>query len=349
MLVQITHEQTKAFPSYNSIHIIVCDSKKQLNACRRACVYGHIAVYPADPHDLPEAIYNEAYANEGPRTVSWDRLANFEKNHIPLLKSSSLLKNQFGGPSAGGGPAAFGGPAASSSSASGAATMKHLVSLLAGAVRGMGGNAGIRLLPSNAPAAQPSGFHALTWNGGESPEDPHTPPNRSSSPLTLAPVGRQFLQQPGTASVGAHAFLQTDHGDATAGASHFLPTEAALRPELADVPGAGSAAAAHGIDAATYEEVAFAAFTDRKRKAADCKAAARKRPAAAPPGVDDDLPMLQWTADDRKRDRRTYQSKAYHSTLQLAKGMGKNVAYAKAAAQAAYKEAGTIWDKRMKK
>ena len=187
----------------------------------------------------------------------------------------------------------------------------------------------------------------MTCGGGDSPEDPHTPPNRSSSPL--APVGRRFLQQPGTATVGAHAFLQTDHGAATAGASHYLPTEAALRPEPADVLGAGSAAAAHGTDSESYEEVASAVLTDRKRKAADCKAAARKRPAAAPPGVDDVLPMRQWIADDRKRDRRMYQSKAYYSTLQLAKGICNNVAYAKAAAQAAYKEAGTIWDKRMKK
>jgi hypothetical protein len=83
------------FPTYQSVYNVVGDFKTQHSCCKKPYPHDTIWEYPESPTDLPKPIFEYAYSADDPPTVkTLDRLSNIAQHHVPLRKSSKLLKKE---------------------------------------------------------------------------------------------------------------------------------------------------------------------------------------------------------------------------------------------------------------
>ena len=79
-------------PSYLSIHKISNDLKSELRVMLGPDDVG-IREYPKKLDLLPDIVHKTAYDDGAPISKHLDRLLNTARNHVPLRKSSKLLKS----------------------------------------------------------------------------------------------------------------------------------------------------------------------------------------------------------------------------------------------------------------
>ena len=86
--------RTLTFPSAWRLYDDVNRIQGTLAACATVDVAQSLPVYPQFPTDLPRAIYDQAYADGPPVTCDCPRIAIIANNHVPLRKSSKLLRGR---------------------------------------------------------------------------------------------------------------------------------------------------------------------------------------------------------------------------------------------------------------
>jgi hypothetical protein len=374
-------EAATAFPTYASVFAMVHDFKIAMDSAAQPWSFAWIVEYPDSPNDLPTAVFKHAYDDGHPPVpFVWERLRTTANHHVPLRKTSKLLKaveSDSAGPQ----------PPASSS---GVVTWDQMRSLIAemrgqplqllGAgsrqrnrfALGDGSEPGSPDTPAgNAgfDALEPAGkrFSRLALPPPPAAELPPTPalalppPPAEPSGLTPTGVADPRLLMRSTSGADSLALVRS--------AGHLAVPDA--HAAFAIAPGA-AAASPPARTAEEYELIAFAAINSRDKKAAAKASAARKRPAAATADdVDDSVEdaghpckrpaaataksggkvdlesavvIVELTAENRKKPRRNFQSKMYHGTFTNAKSMGFAADDCKEAAQLAYQMAGEIYD-----
>jgi hypothetical protein len=96
LIVYLIQQQSKVFPSYESIHNIVNSFKGSFFSVKVQVTYSGITTYPATPSELPAALFAKAYAaDDQPVKQEIMELANIV-NHVPLRSTSKLLQKAGG-------------------------------------------------------------------------------------------------------------------------------------------------------------------------------------------------------------------------------------------------------------
>lgn len=82
----------KVFPSYPDVKKLVDAVKEQFEAVKSTPPFGHICDFPSNPKDLATPILQAAYPTELPEYRNVDKMDAILKSHIPMRKSSKLLR-----------------------------------------------------------------------------------------------------------------------------------------------------------------------------------------------------------------------------------------------------------------
>jgi len=364
------------YPTYGSIFGMVQDLKHMIDSARRPWHWSYIIQYPEHPRDLPVEIFAAAYGDSAPVAQTWDRLATTAEHHVPLRKSSALLKADGKQPAA------------------------------SGNVQPMAFFDQLQMLFQNMCNSQVP----LTLAGQQTPKKRplalQDGPVSDGALIGLEPAGKKFagisgprrsqssVESPGgsSQSSGGAAFAdprtqsapqlalagttheETSHGWPVLHLHQTSPSHVAVpavppvlqlhqtSPSHAAVPAGAEQAVPPATTAEEYEKAAFNKLGERPSK----RKAAMKKPAAAPAEAaeakvakkkpstadrDDDVAeavvIPTWSTDHSKKPRRNFQSKAYHATEKKAEELGYTDSQTKLAAQVAYKRAGAAYDKKV--
>jgi hypothetical protein len=336
-------DATGTFPTYPSIFSIVHDMKSVIDSMRAPWAFRHIVEYPITPDLLPKDVYDHAYDPDDPPVfMQVDRLSTTAEHHIPLRKSSALLRSAAGSPKGGG------------CDQSSAVTWQQLQQLMnGGALPAMSSvQPSITIGRVRAPV-----MHLSGESGHVVPPQPRLAIADSASSagelaqLGLAPTPFAFMPRK---AIAPSAEARADTSDASAPAAQ-PGADVADGAVLAGTVAVGSAVAARP-SSQDIEQAAFAALTTRNTKRAAARTGVLKRPAAAPPAAQ---PVLKrpaaavveqsvvWTATDADRKKSHYQSKIYHRTKKDCKDAGIDLAESSIAAQSAFRAAGRLFDAQM--
>ena len=348
LLVVMLHEATGQFPNYHTIYSMVEDFKSNMVASRARSdwAFSHVVMYPQTPQELPDDIFNHAYTvDDPPVTETVSRLEVTAMQHVPLRKTSSLLKTgvQSGVAAAAGGP----------THGTGHVTWEQLQQLMGGM-----GSAFVhqrihreKSLQDDSPSPQMSGRSpqglaprqaqlALTSGVREPVSQPRAnqlalppPPARGSEPDAAADADPLVVQ---TTSAAAATIV----GRAAAAA--------AVEVASAGVPGRRSSDEIEmaAYDALNKRNASKASSRATVAKAAPAKSPAMKRPAAAPVDAGDDI-VIAFMPEDAKKPKRNFQSKWFHRTEKHCKEQGLDDDDVTLQSREAYKLAGKLYDEHM--
>ena len=340
-----------SFPSYSHIFGLVKDVKSVVDACRpkdTSTIAFHIGSYPDDPSNLPADLLKSAYDDDdGAAARVVERLSVTAEGHIPLRKSSVLLRN--------------GSTSASSAGVSPAITMDDLRSLLSRGQLGLPDSPRtppsiLRMLPDrDRRYSPPAALEDLR------PTPPHSPTVVAPVPVVgpachgpSAPVARPEAGDRAGFVRPAEIVMAAPHGVAPlpAGPAHLAPAVAELLPPaLAPHPPVG---VPPRMSTEEFEVATFKALTEREKPKVALKKAGTvvpakgmKRPAAAPAlGLAPlaELIATKWSDADAHKGRRLFTSKLYHSRKKACEMLGMDEVTSKTEAKAALSAAGVYWD-----
>ena len=348
LLVCMMYESTNIFPSYTSIHDMVHDFKASIDSSRvcSSWSFGHIVVYPDLPSDLPADIYANAYTDDDKPVIAHvSRLDVTAAQHIPLRKTSNLLRGQAH---------QHGGGGASSQAGAGYVSWDHLQRLLSGAAAGSGSpmfagrGTSRRALSDGIGDDSPSPMGLAPKQARVATTQAHMHPAGAGAMLALPPPpsAQQLHDEQYARAEQPHNAVPVLGLPDLSGFGAKQPSGAVvLDPQLAlaTASSVGGAPLSTRRTSAEIEEAAYAAIQQRGAKRACKRAAAKKtkadsvkkrpasatagshdgalmkRPAAAiPKGRDDGLSALiantvVWDDDlDSEMSRKNYTSKMYH-------------------------------------
>lgn len=346
-------------PSPHSIHNIVLDFKSTMESGRPPWPYSHIVKYPDAPSELPADVFEHAYsAADPPITVVVDRLSRIA-DQVPLRKSSAMLR----------------APAQPTSDQLSGLTWDNLRMLMSGVMPQVP-NMPITLLPPIGRIRVGGGRLPLVDHADDSPDmmARHHHPGEAHlhqpQPLLALTAGafppavpaahqNQPMQFAPRQAMGPSSHLTMSYALGVGGTS--VPAAAAA-PAIAELPPhaavanrtVGSTGGAVVVDpalrrtSADIEAAAFKAMSRRitgKRSADvdDDQPPSMKKPAMAPDNAKFEWKLV-FAAIDLEKPRRNFVSNMYHAVRKTAEQAGLDAAAAKAAAQAASKEAGRVWD-----
>ena len=370
-------ESCGSYPTYSSVFAMVHDFKATLDSSRTNWPFGHMVDFPITATELPADVFRHAYDEDNPPVpFMWDRLAATAEHHVPLRKSSNLLKRD--------GASSSGPHMAQSAAQNQTVTWDQLRDLLQGRGGFQQGSSSLghqavkaRMLGDVSPETprtpheadglssfQPHGrrFSALALPDRDR-EDVASPGPRVQEPLPAVPERQLVLRTAPALADTAPLAAAAASGAGGVGSAPATPKAIATPPETT-----------RATTAEEYEARALAALVDRKEKKAIAKkaeakkAGAKKRPAAAeessadeppaapaakkrpaaavepPSALDEAVIIFECTAEDKKHPRRNFQSKAYHATATNAAKLGYTDADVRACAQQSHKHAGEIYD-----
>ena len=346
LLVCMMYEHTNIFPSYPSIHDMVHDFKAAIDSSRvcSSWSFDHLVVYPDLPSDLPLDIYANAHTGDDTPVIAHvSRLDVTASQHIPLRKTSNLLKGHV---------VQSGGGGSQSHAGSGYVSRDSLQRLMSGVPAGVGspvfsgrGNARHALsdgLADDSPS--PLGLAPRQARGVATQAHARQPDTMLA--LMPPPAAPQSEEQHERHAVGQHtpkfgalpALLDAGSNQERLAVQQHTATLAVL-----PAPAVGGAPPAARRTSEEIEEAAFKALQQRDAKRADARAAAKKanaksvlkKPAAATASSGCGVPMKRpaavssgggkgglaaliagivvWDDDvDSEMARKNYTSKMYH-------------------------------------
>ena len=292
-------ESCGSYPTYSSVFAMVHDFKATLDSSRTNWPFGHMVDFPITATELPADVFRHAYDEDNPPVpFMWDRLAATAEHHVPLRKSSNLLKKD--------GASSSGPHMAQSAAQNQTVTWDQLRDLLQGRGGFQQGSSSLghqavkaRMLGDVSPETprtpheadglssfQPHGrrFSALALPDRDR-EDVASPGPRVQEPLPAVPERQLVLRTAPALADTAPLAAAAASGAGGVGSAPATPKAIATPPETT-----------RATTAEEYEARALAALVDRKEKKAIAKkaeakkAGAKKRPAAAEESSADEPP-----------------------------------------------------------
>ena len=92
-LVLLSHYTV--WPRYSLVYSLLHQFKGDVRTLRKKCSFAKIASYPQVPFELPTEIFEIMFPDEAPIVVEIPRFQVTADNHVPLRKTSKLIRNEL--------------------------------------------------------------------------------------------------------------------------------------------------------------------------------------------------------------------------------------------------------------